>query len=176
MPSPSLYRRILGSEFARLAPVLRQFHESEYGGQAAGRMTIEHGSGWLARGLAWLFRLPPAMTDGPVTLAVSARDSIERWDRTFGSRRLVTRQWQRGALLVESLGLVAIGFAVSVENEALHMATKRVWYCGLPVPAWLGPGTTALAVPAGDGWTIDVHVTGPLVGTILRYRGKVTPQ
>ena len=176
MSSPSLYRRVLGSEFARLAPALRQFHDCELGGKAAGRMTIEHGSGWIARVLAWLLRLPPAMKDGPVTLAVSASDSVERWDRAFGSRRLITRQWQRGALLVESLGLVAIGFAATVENETLRLATRRVWCCGVPVPTWLGPGTTALATPDGDGWLIDVHVAGPLVGTILRYRGKVTPE
>jgi hypothetical protein len=47
-----LYRRVLGEEFDRLAPVLRRFHAEPTGGAAQGTFAVEHGRGFVASEVA----------------------------------------------------------------------------------------------------------------------------
>jgi hypothetical protein len=181
MPEPTLYRRVLGDRFAELHPPLQAFHACQPRSIASGPMAVEHGSGWAARWIAWLLGVPPEAADGTVVLEVSCADGVETWQRTFGrgqlpGKRLTTWQWQRGPLLVEASRLVAVGFDLQVREGGLLFVTRRVWWCGVPVPRWFGPLIAASAVPAGEGWIVDIRIAGPLVGTILRYSGKVSPQ
>ncbi|MDX1946752.1 MAG: DUF4166 domain-containing protein [Pirellulaceae bacterium] len=174
MTTPSLYRRVLGPQFAGLSPVLRQFHDSTPA-EATGSITIEHGR-WPCGWLAWLVGLPPAAENCPAKLAVRGSPAGETWDRQFGSSRFVTRQRERDGLLVEAMGTVTVGFAVEVAGGALSLASRRVWWLGIPLPAWLGPRIVARAEEDQQGgWNIDVRVQVPLFGKLLRYHGKVTP-
>jgi hypothetical protein len=181
MSEPTLYRRVLGERFAELHPPLQAFHACAPLAVARGPMAVEHGNCWAARCVAWLFGVPPATSNGTVVLEVSCADGVETWSRTFASgglpgKRLTTWQWQRGPLLVEASRGVAVGFDLQVHSGGLVFVPRRVWWCGVRVPRWFGPIIAASAVPAGEGWLVDVRIAGPLVGTILHYQGKVSPQ
>jgi hypothetical protein len=169
----TLYRRVLGPDFDLLAPPLKQFHNQRAGGRASGLLAVERGRNWLARLIATLGGVPQQAAAVSVTLAVTEQRGVERWNRSFGTRRMITWQWQRGPLLIESSGPVAVGFRLSVQEGGLHFTPQRVWWCGLPVPRWFGPLVSASAVPDGKGWIVDVRLAGPLVGLIVRYHGKV---
>jgi len=171
----SLYERLLGPKYHELAHVLQKFHASDSHGRARGKLAVEHGSGKAARILAWAMRLPEETTQVDVTLQISADKDHELWDRTFGSRQLRTRCSAWKGLLVESMGSVVLGFELQVEDGGLRFFHKRSWLLGVPLPPWCAPHAQAQVTPAGERWKIDLRLTHPLLGPIVRYYGTMVP-
>jgi len=136
---------------------------------------VEHGTGKAARFLAWVLRLPEETTQVDVTLQISADKDRELWDRTFGSRLLRTRCSAWKGLLVESMGSVVLGFELEVEDGGLRFFHRRSWLLGVPLPRWCAPHAQAQVTPAGERWKIDLRLTHPLLGPIVRYHGTMAP-
>jgi hypothetical protein len=169
---PSLYRRLLGSDFDRLPPTLQRFHDvtTEWHGHAQFRIT--RGRGWLRNVLADLGGLPPAGEDVPLRLRIVAEDDRERWIRHFGQHRLesVQRAWR--GLLVESIGGVTLGFHLVVEPPALRLVPAQVWLLGgLPWPHFLAPHGNGVEVGRHDGCAILARAEAPLLGLLVQYEG-----
>jgi hypothetical protein len=140
--------------------------------RAEGVIDVEHGSGWLARSMIWLMRLPAAGRQQAVQLDVVSDGAEIRWTRRIGRSVLRTRQCASGSMLVERSGLGRVSFDLAVENAGLEYRHASIHVAGLPVPSRLSPRVAAIVSPTTEGWQVAVTVEwrGRLV---CRYSGAI---
>jgi hypothetical protein len=175
---PSLYAGLLGPDWERLPPRVRQLHSE---GRASGRFHVRRGPGLLVAVLGWLLRLPPAGEDVPTRLVVRREGATQAWERAFGDHALVTLQhvWPEG-LLAERLGAVACVFRLCAEGRGLRYEQVGAWLClgtwRLRLPRLLAPRIEAEALEAPEGMRVHVRIGAPLVGRLLSYEGWVSPE
>ncbi|ATB42981.1 hypothetical protein CYFUS_008460 [Cystobacter fuscus] len=175
---PSLYARLLGPDWQRLPPRVRQLHSE---GLARGRFHVRRAPGLLAALMGWLSRLPPAGEDVPTRLVVRREGATQFWERAFGGHALVTSQhaWP-GGLLAERLGAVACVFRLRVESRGLRYEQVGAWVClgawSLRLPRLLSPRIEAEALDAPEGMRVHVRIGAPLLGPLLSYEGWVCPE
>ena len=168
----SLYEAVLGDAFASLHAHVRRAHLPPLG--AEGTIDVEHGSGWLARLMVGLMKLPAAGTRQAVRLDVAWEGEELVWTRRIGDVVLRTRQRASGSRLVERSGLGRISFDLAVEEGALLYRHRAIHVAGLRVPSALGPRVSADVSATVDGWHVVVTVTwrGRIV---CRYAGALRP-
>jgi hypothetical protein len=176
MSAPSLYRRILGPRFDALPAVLRRFHDDIGGGQARGNFRVERAEGRLRNGLASLLGLPRSGTDVQVRLQVVVEGDRERWIRDFDGHRVVTVQWARGDLLMESTGWNSLSAALVIEGSRLRYVFRRAWFAGIPLPLWLSPSVESHVDAGETGWRVVVQIFAPFLGELVRYEGWIEPE
>jgi hypothetical protein len=172
----TLYERVLGEAFARLAPQIQALHRAPL---ARGRASVERGRGPLAWLAAMAFGFPPSGDDVPVEVSFTPRAGGELWTRDFAGRRFRSLQTEgRGAwagLIREAFGPIAVGLAVVVQDGALRLVVRRWTLFGLPMPRWLAPGGDAGESVADGRFRFDVEIAVPLAGRLIRYRGWLEP-
>lgn len=171
----ALYRRLLGDDFDRLPPTLRDFHDVVGERRFKASFRITRSRGWLCRFVCWLGGLPSAGENVPLRLRVVAEGKRERWVREFGGHRLESVQWAERGLLVESLGLVRLAFRLVVEGPALRLETVKAWVLGIRWPLVLAPRGSGVEIGREDGCAILVRAEAPLLGTLVQYEGLVVP-
>ena len=171
----TLYQRLLGTSFAQLPPVLRQFHSLHSGGRAAGHVIVQSGAGSLRYAAARLLKMPHAGSDVPIHLQVVPGGGSEVWIRRFGSQSITTKQWQCGNFLVEQAGPLHFVFRVTASPAGLHFAFQHNLLCGMRLPASTSLGVAATAIGYQGHWNIDVRMQAPLLGDITTYSGDIYP-
>ena len=178
--SAPLYRRLLGDAWDALPPPLRAMHDLATGLTATGEATIERGTGLIARCLAWLFGFPPAGKDVPVTVAFTARDGREIWQRTFGGRSFSSTQEEgRGRferLLCERFGPFVVAMALVLEDGRMRLVVRRWAAFGIPMPLALAPTGNAYEYVEDGQFRFHVEIGLPLGGLIVAYRGWLIPR
>jgi hypothetical protein len=172
---PSLYRRLLGDDFDRLPPALRDFHDVERERHFRAVFRITRGRGWVRGLLCRLGRLPPAGAEVPLRLRVVPEGERERWVRDFGGHRMESVQWAAGGLMHESLGAVRLAFRLTVDGTALRLEAVRAWVLGVRWPMALAPRGSGVEVGGADGCAIVARAEAPLLGLLIRYEGLVVP-
>jgi hypothetical protein len=173
-----LIERALGAGFAQLPEAVRALHGSVGDGAFRGRAEVRRGRGPVVALVALLFRLPPAMADGPirVTIEPDLEAGAERWTRWFPGRRFSSRMQRVGfdgsGQVREHLGPFAMDLAVSGHADGLDMAVTG-WRLGpLPLLHALRPTTQASERVDGEGrFRFDVALFLPLLGLLVHYRG-----
>ncbi len=176
-PAP-LFERALGTGFAGMPEAVRALHGSVGDGAFHGRAEVLRGRGAAVALVAGLFRLPPAMADGPirVTMEPDPEAGEERWTRSFPGRRFSSRMRLAGpggrGRVREWFGPFAMDLAVSAHPAGLDMAVTG-WRLGpLPLPRALRPTTQASErVDAQGRFRFDVALFLPFVGLLVHYRG-----
>ena len=169
-----LYLQVLGAEFDRLDPLLREFHRI-VPNRGTGQLAVERSRWRLGRLLATLAGLPQTAELALVDLNVTAIASGERWVRRFKGKPLVTTQRPWRDLLLESGGPLTFGFRLVVEAGGMRFDQQRTWFLGIPLPKVLAPRVSAIVTPAQGGWHIDVRMAAPLLGPMIRYHGLMIP-
>lgn len=170
-PTPPLYQRVMGDDFARLPPAVRDMHILAGAALAEGRATVTRGANPFARIVARLVGFPPAGQDVPVTVRFLARDGRETWVRQFGASGFSSELCQLGGLMVERLGVLRFGFELRGAPEGLSMHLRRWWFGPLPMPLALGPKGVARETERDGRFCFDVPLALPLVGPVVTYRG-----
>jgi Domain of unknown function (DUF4166) len=172
-----LYPALLGPAWAALPLVVRRLHQE---GRARGRVTIERGRPGPATWLARLLRFPPARENVATLLAVEDRGQDQVWSRCFGEHTLVSWQRRAGDCLAERFGSFecvfrlhpnARGIDYDLVGAALAFGSLRV-----PLPRGLAPQVSARTWAEENGMGLDVSMSAPLFGRILRYHGLVRPE
>lgn len=143
-----------------------------------GRFEVERPGSWLRRRAAGLLGLPRAGHDVAVQLRVRADDHrpVDRWERTFDGRRMVTSQRYEPAAIVERLGpvevrLVIVGDGTGLASTAVDVALGPL---RLRVPAAVAPRVRCRVVPAGGGdRLVAVEVATAGGRTLCRYGGRL---
>lgn len=172
----TLYQRVLGSRFADLHPILQTFHSQTESAVADCRLEVIHPPGLLKTIFRKLAGMPAAGLHEKTLLEVKAHGSHEVWLRTIGGKRLVTRQWQRGDLLLEGVGPAVFGIELVSDSGGLRFETRRVWLLGIPIARLVAPKVSAWVRPKENRWNVKVSLDAPLLGTVLIYQGEVTPR
>ena len=103
-----LYRRILGTDYDLLPPLLQAMHEVTDKVEADGRVTVTRGGSRLARAFAEMLDLPPEMSDAParVEFVADGEDEIlrRRYDGILFETRQEAGRGRDQGLLVERFG------------------------------------------------------------------------
>ncbi len=176
MASPSMYRRILGPRFDALPSVLRRFHDASGGGRARGTFRIDRARGRLRNALASLLGLPRPGSQVLVVLRVLVEGERERWIRDFDGHRVVTVQWARGDLLMESIGWHSFSTELEIDGSRLRYAFRRAWFVGIPLPRILSPSVESYVDAGENGWRVVVRIFAPFLGELVRYEGWIEPE
>ena len=100
---------------------------------------------------------------------------VETWRRDFGGTAFTSRLSRRGAMLIERFGPIRFGFALRRVPDGFTMHFQRWWLGPLPMPRFLMPRGTAREYEAEGRFHFDVPVALPLIGTVIHYRGWLTP-
>lgn len=176
-PGEDLYPELLGPAWLALPPVVRRLHQE---GRARGRVTIERGRPWPARVLAQILGFPPA---GEVAahLAVERRGEEQVWSRRFGEHTMISRQRRRaGDLLAERFGSFECAFRLRPTARGIDydLVGAALAFGGLrvPLPRGLAPHVAATTWEEEGVMGIDVSISAPLLGRVLRYHGLVRPE
>ncbi len=173
--SLSVYEKVMGEAFARLAPPLQDFHRRKSSFTIRGKAEIMRGKSLASRLVGKLFGFPAAGENVDVIVNIDVAPRGEIWARTFGQSKFSSRQsLGRGrhvGLVVESFG--PLNFAMAIVEDGGKLRLKlRGWNClGLPLPNWLMPASTAFEHGADGHFNFDVDIGLPMVGRIVRYAG-----
>lgn len=177
-PAP-LHARLLGDAFDRLPAEIRALHAVTETALFEGRARVERGRSPLSRMAAALAGFPEACPDTPLTLRIDVAGGEEIWTRTFGGRRLSSRQFAGGGrmedLLCERFGPLTFAMAPKVEEGSLKLLLRRWSVLGVPLPLWLAPGANARESAIEGRFRFHIEVSHPLTGLIVRYQGWLAP-
>lgn len=171
MTAASLYARILGASYERLAPILKNIHDTRASKRYVGRCDIRGGTSLIARAIARFAGLPLAKEDVPVEVTIVREGHGEGWTRMFGSQRMSSRLRDDERRLQERLGPIVLTFELAAEAErivwSLHGA--RLAWVRLPI-SWLLVCAATESIENGRYcFDVSAHVRG--IGLIVHYRG-----
>lgn len=169
-PAPPLYARVMGERFDALPPAVRDMHDFNGDGGAAGEGEVVRGTHPLARLMGWIVRFPPS---GSYLLHVSfaERGGVETWTRQFGPHRFASRLSQHGDSVVERFGPMRFAFALPSDGQGLEMVLRRWSVFGVPLPRWLAPRVTGCEWEEDGRFRFLVEIRAPLIGDVVRYTG-----
>jgi hypothetical protein len=176
MSPPSLYRRLLGTQFDDLPGALKRFHDSPSSGRVRGTFLITRGRGFLRNAVASLLGFPKAAIDAKVVLEVKVEGDRERWCRRFPSETVVSVQWDDGQLLIEQYGRTAFSSHLTLKGDELIYEFERAWLSGIPFPSWFSPRVDGSVKGDENGWRVVTRVFAPVLGEVLHYEGRVQPE
>jgi hypothetical protein len=159
---------------------VRTFHTGTVSATASGTVDVAPGRSAPIRVLRRLMRLPPPAAGLPARLRIVRRPEgavgYEKWIRTFGAVRLVTRLDWAGDRAGERFGPVEL-------RMRCRATASDVWFIpdgaaiilgGLTVrlPRLVAPQACAHACSGGDrSFDVEVSVRIPLLGDLMSYRG-----
>jgi len=173
-----LYTELLGPAWAALSGPVAALHATSAG--ARGAFRVRRGGGLLARLLGALLRMPAACERVAIELRVERGGGVERWVRRFGEQPLHTEQWGEGGMLVEGMGPFQCRFRLRVEGGSLLFeqggATVGFRWGSVPLPRFLWPRVEGRADGDGEQVAVDVRIFAPVVGLLVAYDGRVTPE
>jgi hypothetical protein len=172
-----LYRRLLGADFNRLPPMVRQLHDFEGTSVWSGSADVERGSSLAARLLATSLGLPPAGRGQRLTVTFMRDGSGEIWERRYNSTVFRSHQSQRDGGLSEKVGAARLSLAPMVDETGLRLSLVGVTVAGIAVPSALLPVIVTLEHENGGRYAFDVECRYERfgIGRIVRYAGWLTP-
>ncbi|HVZ03058.1 MAG TPA: DUF4166 domain-containing protein [Dongiaceae bacterium] len=173
---PSPFRHWIGAGVDRLPPAIRAIHDDPFERSASGTVTVTRGTHPVARLMCRLLGFPESVSDRPLTVEFEPHEKDEIWRRRFGTSTFETRlrPWPgRAGHMRECVGPLAYGFQLETGPEGLVMHFRRWWFGGIPLPAALGPRVAARQWQEGDDYCFLVDVSGPGIGRVVAYRGRL---
>lgn len=177
MESRPLYERILGHEFQSLPSAVKAFHEIGCGEwNWTGKVNVKTGGSLLSRLLCPLLGLPPKkMDNADISVRVVAAKDQELWERSFGGKRMRSRQTLRAhgerTFLEETIGVVTGVIALCPFQDRLAVDVVGWKLFGLPMPKFLRPRGQTFEFEKGGNFHFHVDITLPIVGLLVRYEG-----
>lgn len=176
--TPSIYERVMGAPYARLAPVLQRFHRLRGRHVLLGEVTTEAPSSALAALLARGLGSPRVAATGPIRFELDVDADGETWTRHFPGRTMSSRLREVDGALVEQLGAARLVFSLGELDGRLVMRLRELRFLGIPCPGFLRPRIVAEETGGqGDDGRGRLHfrveARVPLVGQVVGYRGHL---
>lgn len=168
--APPLYARAMGQRFDALPPAVRDMHDFNGDGGAAGEATVTRGTNPFARLMGWVVRFPPTGRY-PLHVSFAERGGVETWTRQFGPHRFSSRLSRRGDGVAERFGPMRFAFALPSDGAGLAMVLKGWTLFGVPMPLWLAPRITGREWEEDGRFRFLVEIDMPPIGRIVRYTG-----
>jgi len=151
-------------------------HDDPFERSASGTVTVTRGTHPIAVFLCKLLGFPPSATDRPLLVEFEPREREEIWCRRFETSTFRSRlkPWPgRPGHVRECIGPLAYGFELATGPAGLVMHFRRWWFCGIPLPAALGPKVEARQWQDGEDYGFMVDVSGLGIGRVIAYRGRL---
>lgn len=172
MSADTLYRQILGKQFAALDDPLRRFHSLRGHHRLRGRCTVHGAESLFGRLVCALLRLPRAVSEAPFAFELEASPAREIWTRRFSSRTMRSRlDATADGQLRERLGLATLGFSLAADAGQLSMRLQSIRVLGLPWPRRWFPEVWALERGDRGRFCFDVGARMPGFGALVAYSG-----
>jgi hypothetical protein len=180
--SISLYEGLLGEAWGHLPERVRALHAAGHPSEFTGTCTVERGSNIFARLVAKVIGFPQAGVDQALQVRFQKRDLAdgrlaELWTRTVAGQSFSSLQYAgqglAEALICERFGPTTFAMAVVVKDQQLHLILRAWSVFGIPLPLWLGPRARAFESSAEGCFQFFVEIAHPLIGLIVRYRGRL---
>ena len=169
----SMYERVMGRGFSRLASSIQRFHRLEGRHELHGWVTTEAPASRLAMLLAKLLGTPTRAGSGPIRFELHAQADQEIWTRHFPHRTMASALRGEGQRIVERLGAARLSFHLTESGGTLTMRLMAMHFMGIPCPAWLMPLVVAEENGAEDKLHFKVGASLPLVGRVTGYSGHL---
>jgi hypothetical protein len=171
MTAASLYARILGASYERLAPILKNIHDTRATKRYVGRCDIRGGTNLIAKVIARFAGLPTAKNDVPVEVTILRDGRGEGWTRMFGTQRMSSRLLDNGQRLQERLGPLVLTFELAAEAERIVWSLHSARLAWIPLPiSWLLVCAASESIENGRYcFDVSAHVRG--IGLIVHYQG-----
>lgn len=159
---------------------VRTFHTGTVSAAASGTVDVSPGRSAPIRMLRRLMRLPPPAAGLPARLRIVRRPAgavaYEKWIRTFGTARLVTRLDWAGDGAAERYGPVELRMRCrATPSDVWFIPDGAAIILGcltLRLPRLVAPQACAHARSSGDrSFDVEVSVRIPLLGDLMSYRG-----
>jgi hypothetical protein len=170
---PSLYERVMGADFAAVAPALQRFHRLAGRHALLGVVETEPPPSWLGRLLARGLGSPLQATTGAIRFELDAAPTRETWTRHFPSRTMRSRLRFDAGRVTEHMGLARMTFTLEAIDGRLHMRLQRLRFGGVSCPAWLRPRIVAEETGEGDRLHFRIEARVPGLGRVVGYRGHL---
>jgi hypothetical protein len=171
MNTSSLYRRVMGAQFASLPAAVQRFHALTGTHVLEGWVDVEApdslAAAWLARALG----SPRSAHSGALRFELHAGPAMETWTRHFPARTMHSRMTSSGSRLVEHLGWTRLVFDLVHAGDKLQMQLVSLRFLGIAAPSWLRP--RVVAEESGDGSRLHFRVRAvlPVIGVVAGYTG-----
>lgn len=170
-----LYQRVLGSAWDRLPIKIRGMHEVVAAAKVQGKAIVERGNNPMARVIADIIGFPKEGTDIPVQVDFKEESGTEIWTRTFNGKPFVSHQYQgkgrNQRLLIERFGPMCFAMALVCKENRLRLVLRSWSFLGVPMPMFLCPNSDSYETVEEGRFNFHVHISHPLIGTIVHYRG-----
>ncbi|RMH94190.1 DUF4166 domain-containing protein [Lysobacter pythonis] len=174
--SPTLFQRLLGAEFYHLAPEVKALHAHAGHGRWRGVCRIERGGHPLARLACFFARLPPAMSEAPLSVEIVREGPHETWYRHFDGVPMRSRLRYDAGHLREQLGAMTFRFRLYRIDHALHWSTEGGRLFGwIPLPASWFEDVRCREFSEDGRYRFEVDARLPLLGRLIRYEGWLLP-
>lgn len=170
----ALYPSVM-TDHDRLHPEIRSMHAVTGIHTASGRASVRRGRSPLASLICTIFGFPPEANDIPVRVEMERRGETETWTRTFGDSRFLSVLSAAPEGVVERFGPFRFAFRLIEKDGDLRMMPSGWTAFGVPMPKFLMPSGIARESAENGRFTFDVPIVMPLVGTVVHYRGWLTP-
>jgi hypothetical protein len=118
--------------------------------------------------------LPAGNPDAEAQVTVTPEAGGELWARRFGTRRIVTHQYEAAPhVFAERFGIVEFRFRLEVAEGNLFFHQRGVTLLGVPLPTSLAPRIEATETMSAQGMQVFVRIVLPIGGLLLSYQGIV---
>jgi NAD(P)-dependent dehydrogenase (short-subunit alcohol dehydrogenase family) len=177
---PPLMKRLLGADYDTLPAAIRDSHDVSGVLVLEGRADATSPDGIITAMFSRVFRFPRGGTNMPLRVEMrSENDGSETWTRIYPD--VTMRSNLRNVdpfthCLDEVFGPVAIRLEWKATDSDLTLHIVGARLLGLPLPSILQPRSSARESVDNNGrFHFDVDIAMPLVGSIVRYKGYLTP-
>ena len=172
----SLYERVMGVDFERLAAPVQRFHRLSGHHELHDWIETEAPATLAAKVLALCLGTPLKATRGAIRFEVDAKPDCETWTRHFPLKTMASTLSLTGQHVVESLGWARLRFELAAVGDTLEMRLRSLRFLGMPCPAWLLPRIVAQEHSDGqhsDKMFFRVRASLPFIGVVASYRGHL---
>ena len=170
-----LYQRLLGTTWEQLPSPIRAMHDLHDAITAEGTAQVERGTRPLARLAATLIGFPQAGENVPVQVSFRVDNGREVWQRSFAGKKFSSIQSEgKGRsqhLLMERFGPLLFSIGLVFDQQKLHLVVRSWSLFGFPLPRFLAPTGETYEQVIDNVFHFHVHISHPLTGLIVRYRG-----
>jgi hypothetical protein len=168
-----LYRRVIGPEFERLTPRIREFHNATSPVEVRGVFQVTRGKSAFGNWLTDVARFPRAHDALDVSLWVEPTANGELWRRRFADAEVESWQFESRGLLAERFGPLVLYLRARVVEGALEVNDLHSTFWGVPLPAFFAPNVRARGIDNGEGIDVSVRITCAPLGLLVEYKGVV---
>lgn len=179
---PSLWERILKSDFQKLPNNMQKFRNSD-NGSGRGRCWVEYPN-VIAKMVGFILSFPKEMSDSPFVASVESKNNIQNWKRIFGYQTKFENTYETkmkffndlygNGCLLEQKSFFQFVYHVEYQSDknCIYYCTKQFYlFPGLPLFRFLSPHSEWVETPTEKGWKFDGVISLPIIGRIFRYHG-----